>query len=240
MAQRFGWLTPDVPPADTICRVLVLPADFDWLAIVSGAIVELTNPNNFEEFGTSTPEDTATVFTEMFDKFSANEGICRVIGEIISYAGSTSPTGKWLVCDGTSYLRTDYPDLFAVIGTSYGALDGTHFSVPDLRGRVPIGAGAASGLTSYSIGDNGGEEAHTLITSEIPSHSHTDAGHTHVEGNAAPAVGAAITGVPVPSAVPTVGVTGAGSANILSTGGDGAHENRQPYLAITYLIVAQS
>lgn len=236
--SRLAWLTPDTAPADTICRVLTIPADPNWLAIVAGALNPLIYPSSFEEFGTSSPDDTASVFRDMFDKFSNNEGVCRVIGEIICYAGSTSPDAKWLVCDGSSLLRADYPDLFAVIGTTYGSTDGTHFNVPDLRGRVGIGSGSGTGLSSYSIGDTGGEETHTLTTTEIASHSHTDTGHSHSEISATPSIGAAVTGVPVPSAIPGVALTGTGFAGISASGGDGAHNNLQPYVALNYLIVA--
>lgn len=64
-------------------------------------------------------------------------------GVISPFAGSTAPS-NWLLCDGASLLRTDYPRLFAVISTTYGAADGTHFNVPDLRGRTPVGAGTGT------------------------------------------------------------------------------------------------
>jgi len=232
------YLTPNTLPADTICRVLFIPNSLEWLAQVTGALQELTFLNNWEAYGAVTPEQATEAMTTMFDLFCFNQGVCRVIGELICYAGDISPDVKWLVCDGSSLLRTDYPDLFNVIGTAYGAADGTHFNLPDLRGRVPLGAGNGPSLSSYIIGDSGGEESHTLILSETPTHSHTDAGHIHGESIAVPSVGAAITGVPVPSATPGVGVTGSGSAALSSAGSGGAHNNRQPYLAINYLIVA--
>lgn len=61
-------------------------------------------------------------------------------GVINPFAGTVAPS-NWLLCDGASLLRTDYPRLFAVIGTTFGAADGTHFNVPDLRSRAPIGVG---------------------------------------------------------------------------------------------------
>ncbi len=162
-----------------------------------------------------------------------------MIGEIIAYAGDTSPdVTRWLVCDGASLLRTDYPDLFDVIGSTYGAVDGTHFNVPDLRGRSASGAGSGVGLSAVAVGDMYGEEEHQLTVAELASHTHTDTGHTHTEGNAAPAVGAAIVGVPVPSAIPSIGVTGIGNASITSEGADTPHNTIGPRLGILYLIVA--
>jgi microcystin-dependent protein len=232
------YLTPDTAPSDTLCWTLVIPNAADWLALVSGALLELGRPRNFEVFGTATPIETAAIFRDMLDNAIFKIGTCRVIGEIVCFAGPTSPTTDWLPCDGLSVLRADYPDLFTLIGTIYGAVDGTHFSLPDLAGRTVVGVGSGTGLTPRALGDSFGEETHVLITAEQASHSHTDAGHTHVEGIAAPAIGAALIGVPIPSAVPAGGVTGSGSASISSSGGDGAHNNIQPTLAINYFIVA--
>lgn len=232
-----AWLTPDSAPTGFICRRLLIPDSLEYLAIVCGCLDLLTFPGNYEQFGTATPEETAAVYQIMFDDFSLN-GSCRMIGEIIPYAGTVSPDSRWLLCDGASLLRADYPDLFAVIGTAYGTTDGSHFSLPDLQGRSPVGSGMGTGLSTRTIGDSYGEETHTLTTAESPTHTHTDSGHSHVEGAATPSVGAAITGVPVPSAIPSAGVTGTGSANLVNSGGDGAHNNIPPSLAITYLIVA--
>ncbi len=235
----MGYLTPETIPADTICRVLFIPNDEQLLANVLGAVRELTFPSNWQPFGAVTPENAAAAMFDMFDLLASNIGACRMIGEIIAYAGTTSPdTDKWLPCDGSSLLRADYPDLFTVIGTTYGSVDGTHFNIPDLQGRSASGAGTGAGLSAVSVGDSYGEENHVLVTAELASHSHTDTGHTHAEGNAAPALGAAIVGVPVPSAIPAVGVTGIGNASITSTGADTGHNTIGPRLGILYLIVA--
>jgi microcystin-dependent protein len=218
---------------------LLIPNGTDWLAIVTGALNELIYAYNFEQFGSSSPDDTAAVFKQMFDEFCFNiDAGCRLIGEIVTFAGIGTPSSLWLPCDGASLLRATYPDLFTVLGTTYGAADGTHFNVPDLRGRVVLGVGSGPGLSSYSLGDSLGEETHQLTGGELASHTHIDSGHSHTEGNAVPTIGAAITGVPVPSAVPGVGITGVGNASISNSGSDTPHNNIQPSLALSYWIVA--
>lgn len=94
-------------------------------------------------------------------------------GSITQYGGSAAPAG-WLLCDGTSYLRTDQAALFAVIGTTFGAADGTHFNVPDLRGRVAVGFAASGGHVDVStLGNNDGVAA----ANRRAKHRHT--AHAH-------------------------------------------------------------
>lgn len=69
-------------------------------------------------------------------------------GTIVPYAGSVAPDG-WLMCDGSSVLQSDHAALFAVIGTNYGPSDATHFSLPDMRGRTPLGVGARTWALSF-------------------------------------------------------------------------------------------
>lgn len=110
-------------------------------------------------------------------------------GSVILYAGSSAPSG-WLFCDGSAVSRTTYAALFAAIGTTFGAGDGsTTFNLPDTRGKTPIGAGAGTGLTPRTLGQNGGEEKHQLTVDELAKHIHTDKGATpqapalhHAEG----------------------------------------------------------
>lgn len=96
------------------------------------------------------------------------------IGNIIAFSGLNIPEG-YLECDGAAVSRADYPDLFSVIGTTYGDGDGsTTFNLPNLNGRVVIGTSQ-----DYSVGANGGEESHSLISLEMPSHIHLIPEHTH-------------------------------------------------------------
>jgi microcystin-dependent protein len=226
------YLTPDIV-LGSACRALIFPDDSTWVAIIQGALETLTAPYNFEKFGTATVQQTINEFRDMADRFAYKLGTCRMIGEIIEFAGSASPDPKWLICDGRSLVRADYPDLFAVIGTLYGSVDAFHFNIPDLRDRTSVGAGS-----THAIGSAFGEATHTLTVTEIPGHSHSDLGHTHAEGTAAASAILVGVGAPFPSALPSVGVTDVGNANIANTGGDGPHNNEQPSLAILKLIVA--
>lgn len=93
-------------------------------------------------------------------------------GAILQFAGSSAPA-NWLLCDGSLVSRTTYANLFAAISTTYGAGDGaTTFKLPDLRGRVPVGAGQGSLLTNRVIAATGGAETHTLTEAELPAHDH--------------------------------------------------------------------
>lgn len=96
-------------------------------------------------------------------------------GELKVTAGSTSPPGVWLECNGQSVLRASYPALFTAIGVTYGSVDGTHFNVPNLQDSFPVGSGA-----SYALASVGGG-SYTLTGTELPNHTHTvtDPGHTH-------------------------------------------------------------
>ena len=96
---------------------------------------------------------------ENFDKIDA-----YIPGVVQLYAGSTAPSG-WLICNGQAISRTTYAALFAVIGTTYGAGDGsTTFNVPNLVNRTVRG--------SNSLGKTGGADTVTLTTAQMPAHTH--------------------------------------------------------------------
>ena len=103
-------------------------------------------------------------------------------GMITPFGGSSAsvPTG-WFLCDGSAVSRTTYSALFAVIGTTYGTGDNTTtFNLPDLLGRVPMGAGSGTGLTARTLGTELGSESTTLTSAHIPQHDHTyNISHDH-------------------------------------------------------------
>lgn len=234
----MGYLTPNSIPADTLCRVLLIPNNEEFLANVTGALQVLLNPDSWTPYGTLTPQQSADALVSMFDQFCFGQGACHVVGEILCYAVSISPDPNWLSCDGRSLLRSAYPDLFTVIGSLYGSADSSHFNIPDLRGRVIVSNGLGFGLTDRFPGDDFGEEDHLLITAELASHSHTDSGHSHSYAPALPNATTIGPGAPQPTAIPGIGTTGSGSANITNAGGDTPHNNIQPSLCMCYFIVA--
>ncbi len=197
-----------------------------------GALDDLTFPGNFEQISGITPDAAAAAFAAMYDAIED----CSMIGQIVAYATSNPPTGT-LACDGASFLRAAYPALYAAIDPAYH-IDADHARTPDLRGRGIVGAGAGGGLTNRTIAQSFGEEAHTLITSELAAHNHPDAGHIHGMAIAFGAVTAGA-GVPVPIAygVPTpASTTFSASAANASAGGDDAHNNMPPSHVLNYAI----
>lgn len=126
-------------------------------------------------------------FHDYINLYTVARYICLQIGDY-KYSSRNDDINGWLVCDGRSLSREDYPELFEVIGTSFGAINSSSFNLPDYRGRVPGGIGSGTGLTSRNLGSSLGTETVTLSESQIPSHSHTgttDAGgvHNHTASN---------------------------------------------------------
>lgn len=105
------------------------------------------------------------------------------IGDIKPTFRSTEPT-NWMFADGRSLLRADYPTLFDEIGTTHGAADGTHFNLPDMRGRVPVGrdnmggttagrvTNALCGIIGTALGAVGGLQSFFLSVAQMPQHNH--------------------------------------------------------------------
>lgn len=171
-------------------------------------------------------------------------------GGIVQYGGVSAPT-SWLFCDGAAVERSTYADLFAALGglsSPYGLGNNVStFNVPDLRGRVPMGAGTGAGgglsstgrpiggqgLTPRALGAYDGDE-------RLHAHTHTDSGHTHPydlyysnTGTTGGSTGIPGTGSSPNAYFPTT--TGSSTAN-LSTTGLGVSQNVQPSLAVNYLI----
>jgi len=107
-------------------------------------------------------------------------------GIVQGFAGPNCP-GGWLVCDGTAYYTSQFPNLYAAIGNYYGSGgsgSGAWFMVPDLRGRSPLGYvnSSVGGITARTFGSYGGEETHVLSSGELTQHYHTLTDHQHSHG----------------------------------------------------------
>lgn len=153
-------------------------------------------------------------------------------GTVLPFAGASAdrPSG-WLTCNGAAVSRTDYADLFAVIGTTYGAGDGsTTFNVPDLRGRTVVGqgTGTAPDRSFKALGEADGTETHTLTVNEMPAHNHALRSANQTSYSLSNGTG--------PFGNTNASNTKQETANIANAGSGQAHNNMQPYLVLTYII----
>lgn len=186
-----------------------------------------------------------------------------IVGEMTLAAFSpASPPDGWLACDGSAVSRTTYAELFAVIGTAFGAGDGsTTFNVPNLGGRVPVGEDTGDADFDV-IGETGGAKEVTLDSDELPTHDHTvsnggehgitgsprsETGDAHKMPIYTGGGGSALYESALPGAAdftypsePTA--RGAHTHTVLQQADpkDGAHNNVQPYLVNDFMIFAGS
>ena len=164
------------------------------------------------------------------------------VGAVIDFAGA-SPPGGWLMCFGQTVLRDTYPELFDVIGVTYGSTDSTNFLLPDLRGRVAAGkddmggtpagrltiAYLASGGGPTALGGHGGLETQTMNVTQMPAHSHNTTSIVYRN------IGPTVTGY---HAYPTAGGT-FDPSNVSATIGSGGgqpHPNVQPTVIVNKII----
>lgn len=208
-----GYSTPVFNASDPlICHSLQLRPSL-W-AVVFDTLQRLGEPYAWiqDDLAAATPGEVAQEIVKATD--AAVFAGCSMLGDIRMIARDVA---AWeLVCDGATYNRVDYPDLYAVLDAAY-ILDADTFRVPDLMDRFPLGA--------LIVAQSGGASSHTLTEAEIPSHNHVVSD-------------ADITGLFVsPGEVPavintTVSVSG-------NTGGGQAHNNMPPYETVLFVILAR-
>lgn len=161
------------------------------------------------------------------------------IGEIRLFAGSYAPVG-WALCNGQLVPLGQNTALYSLIGTTYGGDGKTNFALPNLKGRAPMHAGAGPGLTPHYLGEAGGKASVPLVAGQMPAHSHVP-GCYDGPGNADAPTDAVWAGKAGRGAVaayaPAPTADGAMNAQALSSMGSGkAHNNRQPYLGLNFII----
>ena len=170
-------------------------------------------------------------------------------GMIQMYGGSTAPTG-WLLCNGSAVSRTDYAELFAVIGTNYGAGDGTTtFNLPDMRGMFPLGVSSTHPITG--TGSSGGAETVKLTAAQsgVPAHNHGASGLTvspsghkiktnsYALGSGGTSRNIVTSSGSLSSDTVTDGHSISGSvANNTATDATSAHNNMPPYRTVNFII----
>lgn len=221
-----GWLTPDTIPTDKVCRVLRIPAEYEYIVpAVMGALLPLTQSENWEMFGSVTPAQMAAAMMQMYFDIVNVDCVTNIVGEIKMMGNASLPAG-WLYCNGEEVAKATYPELWNAITDFWGvAVNPTdNFVLPDLRNKFPIGF--AQGGGAPAIGTYGGEATHVLTTAEIPAHNHalestlTGSSTTHLIWSGA-------FGNDTPAAYKTY-----------DAGGGGAHNNIPPYGAVSYIIYA--
>jgi microcystin-dependent protein len=156
------------------------------------------------------------------------------IGEIRMFGGSFAPAG-WAFCNGQLIPISENDALFILLGTTYGGDGQETFALPNLQSRIPIQMGQSSGTSNYIIGETGGVEQVTLITNQIPIHTHPPLGsNTGLSDNPSGSYWAdTATGKPFVAAPPAVLMN---PSTITPTGGSQPHDNMLPYLCVTYII----
>lgn len=153
------------------------------------------------------------------------------LSEIRIFSFNFPPKG-WAACNGQILPINQNQALFALLGTTYGGDGRVNFALPNLQGRIPIHTGG-----DFTLGQSGGEQAHTLIASEMPQHTHVPVGSSNAPSQASPAnnLWAAQTdGAYLPSANTTMN-----PASITNAGGSQPHDNMPPYSVLNFCIALQ-
>jgi microcystin-dependent protein len=143
-----------------------------------------------------------------------------------------APKG-WALCNGQLLPINQNQALFSLLGTTFGGDGRVNFALPDLRGRTPIHVGSG-----HTLGERGGEQAHTLSVAEMPTHFHgLNASTTDSGGSDNPTgnfLGSASNLYHTPASL-----TPMNPGTIINTGGSQAHQNMQPFLTLNFCIALQ-
>jgi microcystin-dependent protein len=142
------------------------------------------------------------------------------------------PPKGWALCDGQLLPINQNQALFSLLGTTYGGDGRVNFGLPDLQGRVPTHMG--SGLT---LGQQGGEQGHTLAISEVPTHTHTAMGTTTASDSPIPTSN--FLGAADNTYGPATNLTSLQPGTLANAGGSQAHLNMQPFLVLSFCIALQ-
>jgi microcystin-dependent protein len=170
------------------------------------------------------------------------------MASIMLFAGNFEPV-SWAYCNGRLMSIAQNTALFSLIGTTYGGDGQVTFALPDLRGRVAVGAGQGPGRSNYDLGEMAGHENVMLLITQLPAHTHTaqvvptvGTSNTNANADDPDASLLTITGSPFyASGVAPVGhlagVTG--NTTVQPTGGNAPFSPIAPYLTLNYIIATE-
>ena len=155
------------------------------------------------------------------------------LSEIRIFSFGFAPKG-WALCNGQLLPINQNQALFSLLGTTFGGDGRVNFALPNLQGNVPIHVGGG-----HTLGEKGGEQAHTLNMSEMPQHTHT-ANATSTNGGVIIPTGNLLAGgTPQLYHAPDGNLTALNAATIGNVGGSQAHLNMQPFLTLNFSIALQ-
>jgi microcystin-dependent protein len=154
------------------------------------------------------------------------------LGEIRLMSFNFAPKG-WAMCNAQLLPINQNQGLFSLLGTTYGGDGRVNFGLPDLRGRTSIHTSGG-----HALGERGGEQAHTLSISELPTHAHAVQGSGNT-GNTQDAANNVLAVVPGRIYTDAAQLTNVNPATITNVGGSQAHANMQPFLALNFCIALQ-
>jgi microcystin-dependent protein len=160
----------------------------------------------------------------------------QYVGEIRPFAGNFAPVG-WHFCDGSLLDISSYAVLYNLVGTTYGGNGTTTFGLPDLRGRAVISQGTGTGLSTYVMGQPIGVETVTVTIPTMAGHPHSFNANNAGGTTPTPGTQTVLAAAPVGAIYDGPGNPVGLAANAVgNAGGSVPHNNRQPYLAISYII----
>jgi len=144
------------------------------------------------------------------------------------------PPKGWALCDGQLLPINQNQALFSLLGTTFGGDGRVNFGLPDLRGRAPIHVGS-----EHTLGERGGEQAHTLSIAELPTHTHV-LNASSSDGTQVVPVGAYLAkAAPANPYIAPTNLTAMNAASVTNVGGSQAHLNMQPFLILSFCIALQ-
>lgn len=157
------------------------------------------------------------------------------VGEIRMFAGNFAPRG-WAFCDGQLLAVSQNDALFSLLGTIYGGDGQTTFALPDLRGRIPLHAGAGPGLSPRRLGERAGAEDERLTVNQIPAHSHGFRANTAAATSETPQGQVLAQGVGVNFYSEAAQDAPMAPDMIANTGGSQTHTNLMPTLCVHFIM----